>query len=234
MPLRDELAIRPRRRDGFSDDGLSYSVADDYSKQMGQALVDYEARTAHPRFVPGARVENPDAPDILKRELFDPITTAFTGGGRNGNEKYYHVGNELLRTDQLGGGVHSVYKTPEKQKDMSKADEMALGNALKIKAAIAGKAVPFESDKPLLADAEATIKRLYTDKNTPVAPVVAPTPQMAIGDLSQELRPVQQSIVKPGQIGPKDSDIAYLKANPSKAAAFEKRFGVGSSKQHIK
>lgn len=34
---------------GFSDNGLSYEVAGDYNKLLGQALANYEARTSNPR-----------------------------------------------------------------------------------------------------------------------------------------------------------------------------------------
>jgi hypothetical protein len=167
MPTRNDLAaFQPRRRDGFSDDGLSYSVADDYSKQMGQALANYEARTAHPRFIPGARVENPDAPDILKQELFDPITTAFTGGGRQALQpKTFHVGNELLQQDPFSGAVKSVYASQKPKPTLDKGDEMALGNAYKTITAIHGKpsyAISPE-DTQALADANSTVKRLYSD-----------------------------------------------------------------------
>ncbi len=66
----------PRRTDGFSDDGLSYSVATDFDKQLGQALAEMEARTKGARYVPGAAVERPDAPDVLANELLDPIMQA--------------------------------------------------------------------------------------------------------------------------------------------------------------
>lgn len=71
------MPIQPRRTDGFSDDGLSYSVASDFDKQIGQALANQEARLKDPRYIPGALVERPDAPDVLNRELIDPVLTAF-------------------------------------------------------------------------------------------------------------------------------------------------------------
>jgi len=71
------MPIPRRRTDGFSEDGLSYSVASDFDKQIGQALAAQEARLKDPRYIPGAQVERPDAPDILNRELIDPVLTAF-------------------------------------------------------------------------------------------------------------------------------------------------------------
>ncbi len=71
------MPIQRRRTDGFSDDGLSYSVASDFDKQIGQALAAQEARLKDPRYIPGAQVERPDSPDILNRELIDPVLTAF-------------------------------------------------------------------------------------------------------------------------------------------------------------
>ncbi len=71
------MPIQRRRTDGFSEDGLSYSVASDFDKQIGQALAAQEARLKDPRYIPGAQVERPDAPDILNQELIDPVLTAF-------------------------------------------------------------------------------------------------------------------------------------------------------------
>jgi hypothetical protein len=68
-------AILPRM-DGMSEDGLSYSVASDFDKQMAQALAEYEARTKSPRYIPGGVTPQPDAPDLLKHELLDPIIMA--------------------------------------------------------------------------------------------------------------------------------------------------------------
>lgn len=42
------MPLSPRST-GFSDDGLSYSVAGDYNKLLGQALANYEARVGNPR-----------------------------------------------------------------------------------------------------------------------------------------------------------------------------------------
>lgn len=111
------MPIPRRRLDGFSDDG-SYSVASDFDKQMGEAMAEYDARRKDPRFVPGARVESPDSPDLLQQELIDPILTSFgfnSGGARNfsGRQaapKTYEIGNELIQYDPVAGQAKSIYK----------------------------------------------------------------------------------------------------------------------------
>jgi hypothetical protein len=119
MTLEEEFqSIRPRkRRDGFSDDGLSYSVAGDYDKLLGQALSEFEARTADPRFVPGARVEQPDAPDLLRQELIDPlIMTGVAGSGRamkpaaTPSPRLFKSGNDVISVNPLTGQSEVVFE----------------------------------------------------------------------------------------------------------------------------
>lgn len=96
------MAPSRRRMDGFSDDGLSYSVAGDFEKQMAQAMAEQEARTREKpqsgvtisdqiasksdsrRYSPFG--PSPDAPELLQRDLIDPVLAGFgfnTGGARN-------------------------------------------------------------------------------------------------------------------------------------------------------
>ncbi len=102
------------RTDGMSADGLSYSVAGDFNKQMAQALAEYEARTAQPRFVPGARVEQPDAPELLRQELIDPLEHAW-GMDRRGpaqNPIARVVGNSLVEYDPRNRRTNVLYSNP--------------------------------------------------------------------------------------------------------------------------
>ncbi len=98
--------------DGFSADGLSYSVANDFSKQMGQALADYEARTKNPRFIPGARVENPDAPDLLRQQLIDPIEQAWQGNRPAVKPIVHVVGNSLVQFDPRSNRTNVLFSNP--------------------------------------------------------------------------------------------------------------------------
>lgn len=112
-----------RRTDGFSADGLRYSVASDFDKQIGQALAEQEARMRDPRFIPGARVESPDSPDLLRQELIDPVLTAFgvnterIASNRNplrGAPRLYEMGNELISVDPMTQQTKVVHTAPEK------------------------------------------------------------------------------------------------------------------------
>lgn len=66
--------------DGFSDDRLSYSVADDWGKLASQALADYEARIKNPRTDIWGRVLTEDTPAALDQQLFQPLRNLFGGG----------------------------------------------------------------------------------------------------------------------------------------------------------
>lgn len=105
MTIEEEMMQRPRRRrmDGFSDDGLSYSVASDFDKMLGQAMAEYEARSNAPRFVPGARVESPDAPDLLRQELLDPVFSA--ANALQGRSVRPQAAEPALRTVKRGSDV---------------------------------------------------------------------------------------------------------------------------------
>lgn len=107
-----------RRTDGFHDDG-SYSVASDFDKQIGQALAEQEARLRSPRFIPGARVENPDAPEILREELIEPVLTAFgmpTGRAvqtaRAPQTRLFETGGNIIKVDPATGQAVPVYTAP--------------------------------------------------------------------------------------------------------------------------
>ena len=155
----------PRRRDGFSDDGLSYSVASDFDKQMGQALAEYEARTKDPRYIPGAQVERPDSPDILRRELIDPITLAFGGEVQKESPqqaaKTYHVGNQLIKVDPQTSTAEAIFTGPSTQSDLTKRGQLELSDALAMRRSIMSKPAFYRNkdDQSALEAAQATIDR---------------------------------------------------------------------------
>lgn len=115
-----------RRTDGFSDDGLSYSVATDFDKQLGQALSEIETRTKNPRYIPGSSIPNPDAPDLLKREILDPIIQAKAayegqtqprGGSMNRNllPNIVKSGADIYNHDPVSGSLTLIHPGPIKQ-----------------------------------------------------------------------------------------------------------------------
>ncbi len=88
---RQAPAAMPRN-DGFSEDGLSYSVANDFNKIAAQALADYEARINYER-QKGLSIDSrgivnavPVSADIQNRiynETIAPVEQLY--GGVNGN-----------------------------------------------------------------------------------------------------------------------------------------------------
>jgi hypothetical protein len=109
-----------RPTNGMSADGLSYSVANDFDKQLAQASAEYDARTRSPRFVPGARVEQPDAPDLLREELFAPVMAArdaYTGTTPKPPKllqpKTFELGGQLV-TVEPDGQAKVIHSAPAK------------------------------------------------------------------------------------------------------------------------
>jgi hypothetical protein len=188
-------AAPPPRMDGFSEDGLSYSVANDIGKQWGQAMAEYEARTADPRFIPGARVESPDAPDVLRRELLDPLTMRFETGAatpeRTPNTRLFKSGNDVISVDPITGQSEIAFKGEAKPdnrlsdyelgriKDQQRQWNSLLSDPFK-KAAmnLTDDMIKQEIQK---LDQQARTIILPSVQEAPLAPD-APTPQGFIGD----------------------------------------------------
>lgn len=205
MTIEEEMIqSRPRRRrmDGFSDDGLSYSVASDFDKMLGQAMSEFEARRQDPRFIPGARVESPDTPDLLRQELLDPVfmaANAYQGRStrpaaqQDVKPRYIKSGQDVLMQDPVTGELTPAY-SPEPKPDNTarkfKLDQISRQiqglSALQYdpaKAAMAGldaNKIGAEIER-LNMDAEAL---LAGDAVQPVSPPTAPapTPQMFMGN----------------------------------------------------
>ncbi len=141
-----------RRTDGMSEDGLSYSVATDFDKQLGQALEELEARTKErpqsgitisdqisdksdsQRYIPFG--PSPDRPDILRAQLLDPIMQAqaiYQGDAIRGRassklpqDQYRNVGGNLLKIGQ--GGIENVF--PAKAPEMTRRQQMEYNDLL--------------------------------------------------------------------------------------------------------
>jgi hypothetical protein len=203
MTIEEEMnQTRPRRRmDGFSADGLSYSVASDFDKMLGQAMAEFDARRQDPRFVPGARVESPDAPDLLRQELLDPVfaaANAFQGRSvrpaTQPTPRMFEMGNQLVSVDPISGQTSVVHSAPQRQDNTArkfKLDQISRQiqglSALQYdpaKAAMAGmdaNKIGAEIER-LNMDAEAL---LAGDAVQPAAPQPsAPNPQMFMGNPS--------------------------------------------------
>jgi hypothetical protein len=113
-------AARPTN--GMSADGLSYSVANDFDKQLAQASAEFDARTRSPRFVPGARVEQPDAPDLLRQELIDPVIMARNSYTGTQAQPQKQIQNRIISdngniwsVDPLSGQAEQIVTAPPKE-----------------------------------------------------------------------------------------------------------------------
>lgn len=96
-----QVAVAAPRRDGFSEDGLSYSVINDFDKLAAQALAEYEARVKNPRNDIWGQIIPEDRPENLKAAILDPISSLINGGARQESTP--------LRTYKTpGGGVVGV------------------------------------------------------------------------------------------------------------------------------
>jgi hypothetical protein len=85
---------------------------------LWQNAVDtYNRRAANPRFIPGARVEYPDAPDLLERELLSPFRRGSSAGGGSTqpvqNRLISNAGNAWM-VNPVTGEATQVIKTPPK------------------------------------------------------------------------------------------------------------------------
>lgn len=81
---------------GFSPDGLSYSVAQDYPKIIGQIMAEYEARVAHPKAG--------ETPASLQQELISPFENAWGGNQTSTVQpRMFEVGNKIVQVDPRTG-----------------------------------------------------------------------------------------------------------------------------------
>lgn len=99
------------RMDGFSEDGLSYSVASDIPKMLGQTLAAYEARTRNPQgfFETPQEYKLRSNPELTQEEM------RMLGGGRiTSPAKTENVGGQLVRYNPVSGGAEVVWSPPPK------------------------------------------------------------------------------------------------------------------------
>lgn len=158
-----------RRMDGFSDDGLSYSVAADFEKQIGQAMAEQEARLKDPRFAPGTLVERPDAPEVLQRELIDPVLTGFglmsprrataTSSTRMPTPRTYEMGNELVQVDPITGRANVVFTQPKQAPEMTPRERMEYNDLLASRRGIMAKDYKTAEDRATLSELERKIEQ---------------------------------------------------------------------------
>lgn len=175
-----------RRTDGLSDDGLSYSVATDFDKQLGQALAQIDARTAAPRFTPGAMVERPDAPNLLQQELLAPVMAArnaFEGvqpqAQRPIAPKTYEIGNELVSLDPISGTPKVLYSAPQKSApEMTPRQKLEYTDLLSTRRTLMGKPFPTKADQERVAAIDEQIKTFFPEQVPAAAPAQVAPPDL--------------------------------------------------------
>jgi hypothetical protein len=175
-----------RRTDGLSDDGLSYSVATDFDKQLGQALAQIDARAAAPRFTPGAMVERPDAPDLLQQELLAPVMAArnaFEGiqpqAQRPVAPKTYEIGNELVSLDTISGTPKVLYSAPQKAApEMTPRQKLEYTDLLSTRRTLMGKPFPTKADQERVAAIDEQIKTFFPEQDPAAAPAQVAPPDL--------------------------------------------------------
>ncbi len=200
----------------MSDDGLSYSVAADFDKQLGQALAEIEARTDSPRFVPGARVENPDSPDILRRELLDPIlagqgmpTSASGATSRAQQPRLFETGGAIVQVDPITGQARPVYSAPEKKVEMSPRQRLEYSDLLQQRRTIQGDPTKATLNKDKLKILDDQIANYFSPVTNRTAGVAAPADLLqpsgfigTPGGTNAFSGPaIATSPVRPGQVG---------------------------------
>lgn len=101
---------------GFTPDGLSYSVAADVSKNVGQSLANFEAATRNPRGLHESESEYnrrvSAAPGLLQAELA-PFGLNVPTQRAQPSAKVMKVGDELIRIDPLTGKAESIFGTQQ-------------------------------------------------------------------------------------------------------------------------
>jgi hypothetical protein len=117
-----DIQIQPKPTPGFSSDGLSYSVAEDFPKIIAQISSEYEARAKNPRYNPFG--PSPDSPEQLRKEGLKPWDELWSemamGGGARPSAavapKTFEIGNRLIQMDAAGKPVE-IYAAPTVNKD---------------------------------------------------------------------------------------------------------------------
>lgn len=175
-----------RRMDGFSDDGLSYEVINDWGKLASQALAEYEARIANPRTDLFGRVRPEDSPAALDAELFQPLRNLFGAGGNSQGMRTYEIDNALVGYNPQTGGVTKLFEAPKSKPEMTPRQKLEYQDLLAQRRSILSK--PYyqrsKADEERLPLLDSAIKDLFPDAEAVSAPQIstAREPQIFIGN----------------------------------------------------
>lgn len=185
---------------------ISYSVAEDYPKQMAQISAEYAARSANPRYNPFG--ESPDSPRRLELELVDPFRAAFAQSQtRPVAPRYFETGGDIVSIDPRTGRVSTVYDTPTRdyaaeniQKSRVKFLEDEIGELRKARLTNPTDRPSTLTDEVLdaqIADRTTKLEALFNNPTTAArpqaAPVSLPPALMAFGATDTPLTPITSS-----------------------------------------
>lgn len=184
---------------GFSEDGLSYSVAQDLPKIMAQISAEYAARANDPRYNPFG--DSPDSPKALYDELIAP--NAWYLGAMNQKPveaKTFEVGNRVVQVDPRTGHVNELYAAPPAAKEPRRyAGPTSVATMMKPQVNSNLTLDEWSKLSPMLPDEIRTNAPVAgylnwanqaTQVAQPVPQASTPPPRMAIGDASTQLAPV--------------------------------------------
>jgi hypothetical protein len=181
----DRESMRGRRNDGMSADGLSYSVADDLEKQMGQALAEYDARRKDPRSDVWGKTLKEDSPEQLRGELIDPFMRESSRQQRVVAPRTYKAknatgGDDVVSVDPTTGETRVIYSAPGKPQEdpFFKKDISAVYDDVKVASKRVLEAGTPRQREEAYKSLEVAKKALDAFRNTPKPAAAAPAPAL--------------------------------------------------------
>jgi hypothetical protein len=190
---------------GFSEDGLSYSVANDLPKIMAQISAEYAARANEPRYNPFG--SSPDSPKALYDELIAP--NAWYLGAMNQKPveaKTFEVGNRVIQVDPRTQQVRELYAAPAAaEKPKRYAGPTTVGTMINPSVKANLTLPEWKSIEHLLPDEVRTNMPVsgylgwanQATQSVPTTPAQVAVPKMAIGESSTPLQQVQTTTPSP-------------------------------------
>lgn len=149
------------RNDGFSEDGLSYAVIDDFSKLASQALAEYEARIKKPRTDIWGKTLQADTPAALDAELFQPLRNLFGGAAVNAGLKTYEIDNNLIGFNPTTNQTQKLFEGNKKpEKALTDFEEKQLDHLRTLQRTLQGKRRLVGNDAQVLKQTEEAIAQL--------------------------------------------------------------------------
>lgn len=116
--VADQLRLIAARGNEDRQTVEARNAPSDIDFQWQDAVETYRRRAANPRFIPGARVEYPDAPDLLERELLAPFRRGSSAGGGSTqpvqNRLISNAGNAWMVNPATGEATQIIKSEPKR------------------------------------------------------------------------------------------------------------------------